>query len=173
MKLYSSVRECKYDRTWQVTEFLAVEICWPGLMSNPILPLQSAKSFRILLPHGHLHSHRVICMILLIFAFDAFVFFVFLTVWCIWEPFSWICRCIWLVQYVSLWVHWIVLLDLFLTKRCIWRIQYIGLCGVHRRAAKGSDTALRASSGSNAYWFLQIYDDRRRFFRLLGFLYFY
>ena len=28
MKLYSSERECKYDRTWQVTEFLAVEICW-------------------------------------------------------------------------------------------------------------------------------------------------
>ena len=28
MKLSLSVAECKYDRTWQVTEFLAVEICW-------------------------------------------------------------------------------------------------------------------------------------------------
>ena len=58
-------------------------------------------------------------------------------------------RCIWCIQYLSCISDKLV--------RCIWCIQYIGLCGVHRRAAKGSDMALRASSVGNAFWFLRIY----------------
>ena len=46
---------------------------------------------------------------------------------------------------------------------------------VHRRAAKGSDTALRTNSHGNAYWFLSIYEFTRilYFVHLFASLYLY
>ena len=107
-----------------------LEFCWPDPTSNPILPLHSAQSFPNLLPHGHLHSHRVICMRGCSSFFGGTLTPPLLMTHVVFISENQIC--------------------VFLTKRCIGCIQYIGLCGAHRRAAKGSDTALRSSSGSSS-----------------------
>ena len=104
---------------------------------TPISPLSSAQSFCILLPHGHSHSLRVICIKSISLPCTFNLSFVFLT-------------------------HRVYLVY------SIYRF-------VHRRAAKGSDTALRTNSHGNAYSFLTIYEFTRilYFVHLFASLYLY